>query len=386
MVLDHSVRVLMVISQFYPLLGGTEVQAQLLARDLMKRGIKVSILTRRLKGLPRYELIDGIPVYREIKTIDLGFLWGCYYALSVGMFLYRRRNQYDIIHCHILQGFHTVIALIFKYLFNKKVVVKMSSSGETSDLKLLKEVKLGSLFLQWVKNVDAVISVCKQSSRELVENGFSRDILVEIPNGVNTHKYSKGIPRGKKELKTITCIGRLDRHKGVDYLLRGFKTLLTETDTVRLVIVGTGPDETHLKYLTEELELQGHVIFRGRQEDIPGILDSTDLFVLPSLSEGMSNVLLEAMSCGLPVVATSVGGNGDLIRDGYNGILIPPKDSKRLSAVLLRLLEDEEFSHSLGKAAEKTVTENYAIDKIGEQYMSLYNRLVAYPYVNEANG
>ena len=128
-------------------------------------------------------------MYRAIRTIPLGALWGMCYMVSVFLFLYRKRNEYDIIHCHILQGFHTIIAVLFKYLFNKKVVVKMSSSGETSDLKLLKEVKLGTLFIRWVKNVDAIVSVCKQSSREIVDNGFSRDILVEIPNGVNTHKY-----------------------------------------------------------------------------------------------------------------------------------------------------------------------------------------------------
>ena len=80
----------------------------------------------------------------------------------------------------------------------------------------------------------------------------------------------------------------------------------------------------NLKYLTEELEIQGQVFFRGKQENIPAILSETDIFVLPSLSEGMSNVLLEAMACGLPIVATAVGGNSDLISDRHNGLLVPP--------------------------------------------------------------
>ncbi|MCK5188267.1 MAG: glycosyltransferase, partial [Deltaproteobacteria bacterium] len=156
----------MIISQFYPLLGGAEVQAQLLASSLIKRGMKVSVFTRKLKGLPRYELMEGIPVYRAIRTIPLGALWGMYYMISVFLFLYRKRNEYDIIHCHIIQEFQTIVAVLIKYFFNKKVIVKMSSSGETSDFKVLKEVKFGRLFLRWIRNVDAIISVCKKSSEE----------------------------------------------------------------------------------------------------------------------------------------------------------------------------------------------------------------------------
>jgi glycosyltransferase involved in cell wall biosynthesis len=372
---ENNLRVLMVISQFYPLRGGAEVQAQQLAKGLCKRGINVAVLTRHLKGLPRYELIEGIPVYRVIRTMPLGALWGMCYMVSVFLFLYRKRNEYDIIHCHILQGLHTVIALIFKYLFNKKVVVKMSSSGETSDLKLLREVTLGSLFMRWVKNVDAIISVCKQSSREIVDNGFSRDILVEIPNGVNTQKYCNKTHQDRKKLKTITYVGRLDGYKGVDYLLNGFKTLLSKIDTVRLIIVGTGPDETHLKYLAQELEIQEHVLFKGKQENIAAILDETDIFVLPSLSEGMSNVLLEAMACSLPVVATAVGGNSDLISDRYNGILIPPQDSLSLCEALVELLNDDGLTRALGNAARKTVEDHYSMERITDDYVSLYSQL-----------
>ena len=376
MVSDYNFRVLMVISQFYPLLGGTEVQAHQLAKGLLKRGIKVAVLTRHLKGLPRYELIEGIPVYRAIRTIPLGALWGMCYMISVFLFLYRKRNEYDIIHCHILQGLHTVVSLIFKYLFNKKVVVKMASSGETSDLRLLKDVKLGSLFTQWIKNVDAVVSVCKQSSHEIVNSGFSRDILVEIPNGVDTNKYCKNTRKKRNHIHAITYIGRLDDFKGVDYLLNGFKDVLSEVNNVSLTIVGNGPNESFLRKRVIDLGIVDKVNFKGRQEDIVGELNSTDIFVLPSLSEGMSNVLLEAMACGLPVVATSVGGNDDLITDGLNGILVPPKDSGRLATVLVELINNDDLTRRLGEEARKTVEINYSINRIVDAYVDLYTRLV----------
>lgn len=370
-------KVVMVISQFYPALGGAEVQAQRLARALLKRGIDVSVLTRYRKGLPYHELIEGIPVYRAIRTVPLPFLWGLVFMVSTFCFLSKRRKEYTVIHCHILQELQTVAAVACKYLFGKKVVVKMSSSGVTSDIKLLHKKVYGKLFLLLARRVDAIIAVCKESAREIGAAGFSPDRLVEIPNGVDTQEFTRGNCPGAREERTITFIGRLDGYKGVDYLLHGFKALLLEIDRARLIIVGTGPDETHLHYLAEELGIQGHVDFRGRQENIQSILSETEIFVLPSLSEGMSNVLLEAMGCGLPIVATAVGGNRDLIRDRYNGILIPPQDSMRLGDAVLELLKDVRLAGALGRAARKTVEEHYSMDRITDDYVCLYSELGA---------
>ena len=374
---NNNQKVLMVISQFYPLLGGAEVQAQRLARELRKRGVNVFVLTRKLRELPKYEEIEGIPVYREIRTIEWGILWGVGYIVSVFLFLYKRRNYYDIIHCHIIQGFHTIISVLFKYIFKKKVIVKMSSSGETSDLKLLKEVKFGWLFLHWIRSVDAIVSVCKQSSKELLQNGFSKEALVEIPNGIDTNKFSEVDFKVKRDPRTITFVGRLDSYKGVNFLLEGFKELLSKVDNLRLIIIGNGPDESILKDKAKDLGILGFVAFKGRREDILTELYTTDIFVLPSLSEGMSNVLLEAMACGLPVVATSVGGNSDLIKDRHNGLLIPPRDSMKLCEALLELLEDGDLAQRLGKEARNTVERYYSMECVVDNYITLYNRLVS---------
>lgn len=368
-------RILMIISQFYPLLGGAEVQAQLLACGLLKRGMQVFVLTREMKGLPRHETIDGIPVFREIKTVDWGFFWGIFYAASVCVFLFKKRNDYDIIHCHIVHGFHTFVSLLFKYVFNKKLLVKMSSSGETSDFNLLKEVKFGRFLLRCIRHVDAIISVCRKSTEEILKNGFSKDILIEIPNGVDTHKFFKPSQKKRKNHSNIVFVGRLDSYKGVNYLLNGFGDVLAKVGHVTLTIIGNGPDECLLRDIAKRLGIIDQVVFKGRQEDIWSELCDADIFVLPSLSEGMSNVLLEAMSCGLPVVATSVGGNGDLVKDRRNGMLIKPRDSAKLGGALLELLENEAFANTLGKEARQTVEENYSMDRVVDKYVTLYNRL-----------
>jgi glycosyltransferase involved in cell wall biosynthesis len=293
------------------------------------------------------------------------------------MYLCRTRKEYDILHCHIVQEFQTIVAVLFKYIFKMKVIVKMSSSGETSDFKVLRKVKFGRLFLRWIRNVDAIVSVCKKSSREIVENGFSKETLVEIPNGIDTSKFSEDTFRGRKSLRNITYVGRLDKYKGVNFLLNSFKDVLSKVDNVRLTIVGDGPDASRLRNMAKDLGIMDNVGFKGRREDISSELCDADIFVLPSLSEGMSNVLLEAMACGLPVIATHVGGNSDLIKDRHNGLLIPPEDSMRLSEALLELLEDYALAQRLGKEARKTVEGSYSINHIVDKYVELYSRLVS---------
>ena len=98
-----SDKVVMIIAQFYPLLGGAEVQAQRLASALRAKGVDIFVLTRRFKNLPAYEVIDDIPVYRSIRTVNFPLFFGMLYVASVALFLYRRRNDYTIIHCNILQ-------------------------------------------------------------------------------------------------------------------------------------------------------------------------------------------------------------------------------------------------------------------------------------------
>jgi len=372
-----SQKVVMVISQFYPLLGGAEVQAQRLAASLRRRGVQLFVLTQRMKKLPAYEVIDGIPVYRSIRTVGLPFLWGLFYIGSVALFLYRKRNDFTIIHCHILQELQTIVAILFKYLFNKKVIAKMSSSGLTSDLNLMKGTLAGRITLRLLRKADRVVSLCSQSTSELLKCDFSPGMVIEIPNGVDTNIFSRNIQGKEHTQKTITFIGRFDCFKGVEYLLEGFKQVVSRGADVMLKLIGNGILEEQLRNRAVALEIQQRVIFRGWQEDIAEELCGTDIFVLPSLSEGMSNVLLEAMACGLPVVATTVGGNTDLIKDRHNGILVSPGDPIALSEAIMELLENDALARTLGAAARKTVEDHYSLEYISDSYLQLYNRLVS---------
>jgi len=121
-----------------------------------------------------------------------------------------------------------------------------------------------------------------------------------------------------------------------------------------------------------EKGLSDNVHFLGERQDIADILTQLDIFVLCSRSEGLSITLLEAMAAGLPIVATAVGGNPDLITDGINGILVPSGDNRALAGAMLKILDDKHMARSLGEAAKRSYESRYTLDKMVERYIELF--------------
>lgn len=363
----------MIISFFYPHLGGAEQQALRLAQQLTQRGIHVSVLTRKFNGLPSYEVIKDIPVYRHIRILPWGKSFALTYMLSVFWFLLKKRHAYDIIHCHLLQGFHSVVAIVFKVLFQKKVVIKVGATGPISDFTMIKKIFFGEFLLKRITLADRLVTVCSQSTEEAHQAGFSSRQVVQIPNGVDINYFKVLTP--VSGLRTITFIGRLDHLKGVYVLIEALRKLKDDGVDAHLNVIGDGPDRDKLQNLSRDVGLNDSISFCGAVEEIIPYLQKAALFVLPSLSEGLSNVLLEAMACGLPIVATRVGGNIDLIRDGENGILVEPENSKQLSEAIKKVLQDKDLAQKLGIEARKTAEEKFSMDTITDNYVSVYQEL-----------
>jgi len=367
-------RVLMIISFFYPHLGGAEQQALQLAEQLARRGVQVCVLTRKFKGLPAHETVRGVPVYRAIRTLPWGKWFALTYLFSVLWFLLKKRRSYDIIHCHLLQGFHSLAAILMKALFKKKVIIKVGATGPISDFRMMKNLFGGGFLLRQTPRADRLICVCSQSAGEALQAGFSPMQVAHIPNGVDIG-FFKPAPVTENR-QTITFAGRLDYMKGVHILLEGFKQLRDEMKNVQLTIIGDGPDREKLQNCAREKGISDAVNFCGEAEEIVPYLQQSAVFVLPSFSEGLSNVLLEAMACGLPVVATRVGGTIDLVQDGFNGILIEPDNAGQLYQAMKKILQDKDLAKALGVQARKTAAEKFSLKSVTEQYVSLYQTLV----------
>ena len=368
-------RVLMIVSFFFPYLGGAEQQSLRLAEQLIKRGIAVSVLTRKLPGLRSFELIQGVPVHRCIRTLPWGKWFAVTYMLSVLWFLLRRRHTYDVIHCHLLQGFHSIVAIMVKALLRKNVIIKVGATGPLSDFVMIRKVVLGDFLLEKITRVDKLITVCSQSTAEALQEGFTFNQIAQIPNGVDTDQFK---PFSSSNNQTnITFIGRLDMMKGVQFLLEAFKTVKEDGVIAHLTIIGDGPDREMLMNCARQAGIADSVSFWGEMVDIRPFLEKTAVFVLPSLSEGLSNVLLEAMACGLPVIATRVGGTTDMIADGKNGLLVEAGNTEQLTAAMRKALTDHDLGELLGREARRTIEQSFAMYHVVDQYLKLYTDILS---------
>lgn len=387
-------RILMVISQFYPIIGGAEKQAQLLAKTLLQKGIEIKILTGWWKfGTLHKETIDGIQIIRNyscwgmfgIKGLRvLGVLW---YTVSLGIYLLTHRNEYDIIHVHQVLYPAFISTFIGKGLLKKPVLAKMGCSGLTSDIKNIKRFPLGSLQLRYlIKKMDCLVTVNHEGIEEFQAQGYALSRIQHIPNGVS---YSLSGKAEYNRVFFITTTVRLDRQKGIDVLLKAWANVVTHENNLKLLIVGKGPHETAFKELSQSLEISDSVKFIREVVKIENYLEKADIFVLASRAEGMSNALLEAMSHGAPCIATNISGNSELMgespglkiprgdfRVAKNGLLVNPEDSEALSKAILYLIRNRSERETLGKKAREAVRESFSIDLIADRYIALYKQLL----------
>jgi len=216
------------------------------------------------------------------------------------------------------------------------------------------------------------------------EIGLAPEKIRVLANGVDIAAIDAARPRAeiRRELglpanaPIIGLVGRLD-HWG-----KGHKELfaamarLTARYPVQALIVGGGRREAEIQQAAADLGLAGQVHFLGSRQDVPELLHAMDIFVLPSYSEGLSLALMEAMAAGLPVIATTVGGNPELVTDGETGLLIPSKDADALAAALERLLADPTEAKAMGEKARRQVEANYSLERVGTEINGIYEELV----------
>ena len=214
--------------------------------------------------------------------------------------------------------------------------------------------------------------------RNAASLGVSAARLHHLPNVIDTAAFQPVIPQPKPVLQ-ILAVGRLGEEKRFDRFLRALAQLRRETDTpVKGVIVGDGPMRAPLERQAAELGLLPKgVEFRGATSGMASVYQATDVLVLTSDWEGTPNVLLEAMACGVPVIATRVGGVPDVVSDGETGWLVGPDDELALNAALMKLVNNEAMRRAFGERARRHVEERHALRRLPEFLGALYERVLA---------
>jgi len=389
---------------YYPVMGGGETQAQLLAEGLIDRGHSVILLTRRSDAsLEKHERYGELDVYR-LAPVGSGQLkkWGL--ILSGLPALIRLRDQYDLI---FVSGYRIigVTAAIIGKLLRKPVVLKADSQGEMSGDFFESGLKkfgishkslLFRLFLDIrnyiLKKADAFSAISPEIASEFSSNGIPPKRIHLIPNSVDTNRFltvesgQKALLREKLNLPLSATIaiytGRLVSYKGLPLLLRVWNEIRHKHEDVLLIMAGTGGLDIHncedeLRAYVKSENIETQALFTGVVRNVPEYLQASDLFVFPTEDDAFPSSIVEAMACGLPVVATPVGAIKNIITDRETGLLIQPGNAEQLFQALNVMLSDKELASRFGIAASKSVRELYSTEIVTEKYITLFQSFIS---------
>ncbi len=268
----------------------------------------------------------------------------------------------DVVHTHDTRPhlFATPAAL----LAGVRRVIHTRHYGLAQRLSRRQTIAVNALALL----TDHFVCVSRDSARLAIAQGVSPRKVTCIQNGIDVDRFR---PAHNPDGPAVT-VARLSPEKDVATLLHAAALVLQDAPGFRLEIAGDGVCMPALRQTAEQLNLGGVVTFLGQVRDVPNLLARAGLFALPSLAEGISLTLLEAMASGLAVATTRVGGNPEVVVDGETGLLVPPADPQALAAALLRLRRDAALRRRMGDAGRRRVEQHFAVRAMVAAYEALY--------------
>jgi glycosyltransferase involved in cell wall biosynthesis len=287
-----------------------------------------------------------------------------------------KKNGVDILQSH---GYKSNIYGFIVGKMLRKPTVSTCHNWIADDLKTKTYYRLDKYILS---KFDKVIAVSEAIGTELLKNKVRKDRISLIYNGININRFDNknGNLRDEFNISNKTMIigtvARFTPEKGLFNLLLAAKEVMKAFSDVIFMFVGEGPLQDDLVKKTIELEIRERVIFTGMRSDMPEIYSTMDIFVLPSLKEGLPMVLLEAMAAKKPVIATKVGAVPTVVENMKDGIVITPGSIDELKHVMISLLENEELSKRLAENAFKKVLGNFSSKAMCDKYLEIYEEVV----------
>ena len=349
--------------------GGLEKLVVDLAAETVKHGHNVRICSLESAGdLSEYARKRGIQVSSMNKknSLDLTIIWKLFRLI--------KSEKVDVLNTH------NIGPLIYGSLAGKLVGVPaiVSTRHGSGDMR-----RLNRIF--WALN-DRIIPVSNDTKKTLLANNDIRGTNIRvIYNGVDVGnlslKESKECFKKKlnidQKFRIIGTVGRLAHVKDYKTLLEAFRLAINDKKDVKLVFVGDGEEKESLEGYSRTLGISDNTIFMGFRQDVADIVSSFDIFLLSSLTEGISVALLEAMSLSVPAIVTDVGGNPEVVVDSETGILVPPKDPQKMAEAIRRILKNPDMAKKMGQAGRKRVEEKFSLDRMAREYEAIYEECLS---------
>jgi len=403
-------RILMLIDQFYPVLGGAEQQALRISLELQKYGYDVSVLTRQSKaGLPETEIYRGIKINRLPFDGTTGAA-KLKSTLPAAKWLIDHKSEYDLIHCHGNNPFEWSAMLAHRFT-HKPYLMKLTNPNflnyaGASKGHNLKPTRGGGFsnriirpallpFLRYarknmIRKADRVLAISPEIIARLNDIDYWQ--VTGIPNGIDTELFKPVDPDEKTKLRKklgldekaviFLYAGRFAVEKNLMTLLKAWHKLTgsLEEKNLNLILLGDSKgqvysSEKELRMFAAEKKMLT-LSFKGTVPNVIDYLHACDVFVLTSFWEGMSNSLLESMACGVPAIASDIPANKALVNDQKSGLLFPVRDHHALCRHMKTLIENPEERLSMGQAAREIAEERFSIKIVVQNIIKEYRRLM----------
>jgi len=380
---NRKIRILMYSTYFPPQYSGAATQSISLAKQLKKLDYHIEFATIRDSGLPEYSHVEGFPVHRieAAGTRNKEFpFWKNFLFFSI-----KNRKKFDICHSHGAYYINSVIGPIAK-MCHWKTIAKSSLSN--SDFKNLNRSYSGYLHYLFLKMIDAYVAISRDLQSEMINLGLKSDKINFIPNGVDIKRFSPVSAEQKIKLRKslnlptnriiALTIGVFDSRKNIGWLIEEWLKSKKLNNKVFLLAIGPQSREddngNFIKKLKNLAELHKSTIrIEGPKSDIECYYNAADFFILPSKSEGLPNVLLEAMASGLPCLSTDIAGSRDLLKNESYDFTFPINDFNQVETKIVSLFNQNMLE--IGQRLRSKVIRNYDIKIIANQYHLLYNSL-----------
>ncbi len=358
------------------------------------------MVTAAIPGEPKRAAVDGVAIRRLPAVGWTPSLRMACFGASAFLHLLATRRHWDVLHV-VGISWHCYTGILAARLLHKRVVVEMVMLGD-DDPASIAALRFGALKLAIWKRADRVASLSSALTEAARSAGIPPERIPEIPVGVDTELFrplpdSDRDPEARRRLRErlglppsgrlAVFVGAIMARKGVDTLVEAWPAVLAAVPEAHLLLVGPRDLTPEDRLFREELDrridalgIRERVHFAGRVDGVETRLQAADLFVLPSLTEGLPNSLLEAMACAVPTLMTDLPGIArDVIRSEEEGFLLPERTPEALAAAIADLLPDEERRRAMGAAGRKRILEAFSIAGRAERYAALYRSLLEPP-------
>lgn len=377
-------------------IGGAQEVVRTLSEELMETGCPTVVCSFKDGPLRTQIMRLGIPVEllprRRYSILAFPFYVREMLAIRRTLVHLVQKYQIDVIQTHLLRSLDFLVAtlrigaqrpLIFWTVHNFNFALRPEQLPRFRWLAGAKQAAHSWLYRRMARWVNGFIAVSNDVETGILKTiGPVQERIAVISNGVDTRRYQAPMDRSATRRKLgfaedailFTVVGTLKEQKGHRYLIEAVAPLIAAAPQLHILIVGDGELRGSLEAQVRAARHESSIHFLGNRSDVPAILAASDVFVLPSLWEGLPMALIEAMASGLPVIATQVSGSQQVVDPGVSGILVPPGEVTPLREAIERLIADPGQGRRLGRAAQRRIEESYSARRQAEEHLVLYRR------------